>query len=159
MQLFPFPISRLAFAALALLALSACASRGPVGEAAGASSSGAAYLSQIRFSNGLSTLAYDSRLEQAALEQSGYMARAGSMTHTTGWRRDFATRMKANGVEGAAAENIAAGRFDTAKLFDMWMNSSGHRRNMLDPRFSRFGLAYVAGGKDGVRYWTLVLAR
>lgn len=158
MQLFPFPISRLAFAALALLALCACASRGPVGEGAGASSSGKAYLSEIRSSNGLSTLTYDARLEAAALQQSGYMAGVRKMQHTTGWRRDFAARMKKNGVEGAAAENIAAGRFDMAKLFQMWMNSAGHRKNMLDPRFSRFGLAYANDG-DGTRYWTLVLAR
>jgi uncharacterized protein YkwD len=38
------------------------------------------------------------------------------------------------------------------------MASPGHRRNMLDPRFSRYGLAH-AGDGNGQRYWALVLAR
>lgn len=140
--------------------LSACAARmAGVGDGAGASSSGAAYLAEIRSSAGLPPLAIDGRLERAALQQSGYMALAGKMSHTTGWRRDFAARMRKNGVEGAAAENIAAGRFDMAELFERWSNSAGHRRNMLDPRFSRFGLAYVSDAKGEVRYWTLVLGR
>lgn len=102
----------------------------------------------------------DAQLEQAALQQAGYMASRERMSHTTGWGKDFASRMKDNGVRGAAAENIAEGRFDLAKLFDIWMHSDGHRRNMLDPDFSRFGLAYVRDGRDpALRYWALVLGR
>jgi uncharacterized protein YkwD len=40
----------------------------------------------------------------------------------------------------------------------MWMNSSGHRRNMLDPRFRRFGLASASASGSPERYWALVLA-
>ena len=61
---------------------------------------------------------------------------------------------------GAAAENIAEGRMDLARLFDMWMKSPPHRRNMLDARFTRFGLAYVSDGKNADwRYWALVLGK
>ncbi|RWX60461.1 CAP domain-containing protein, partial [Mesorhizobium sp. M4B.F.Ca.ET.089.01.1.1] len=57
-------------------------------------------------------------------------------------------------------ENTAEGRFDQQKLFDIGMHSDGHRRNMLDPDFSRFGLAYVRDGRDpSLRYWSLVLGR
>lgn len=88
------------------------------------------------------------------------MARTARMKHTTGWGRNFATRMQGNGVEGAAAENIAHGRMDMEELFAMWMHSQGHRRNMLDPRFGRFGLAYVRDGNGSQqRYWALVLGR
>ena len=85
------------------------------------------------------------------------MARAGKMTHTTGYGRDFASRMERTEINGAAAENIAHGGMSLEKLFDMWMHSEGHRRNMLDPRFSRFGLASAGEGRD--RYWALVLGR
>ena len=90
----------------------------------------------------------DPRLEQAALRQSGYMARAGRMTHRTGYGKDFVSRLRDDGIAGPAAENIARGRMELGQVFDAWMNSSGHRRNMLDPRFSRYGLASVeeAGG-------------
>jgi uncharacterized protein YkwD len=130
------------------------------GAAAGASSSGAAYLASIRSSNGLSSLTADRQLEQAALQQAKYMAASGRMTHSTGWRRDFATRMKGNDINGAAAENLAHGRMEPARVFSMWMDSQGHRRNMLDDRFGRFGLAYAyeSPGSDR-RYWALVLAR
>ncbi|MFD1988066.1 CAP domain-containing protein, partial [Mesorhizobium newzealandense] len=44
--------------------------------------------------------------------------------------------------------------------FDIWVHSPGHRRNMLDPRFTRFGLAYVRDGRDSaIRYWSLVLGK
>jgi uncharacterized protein YkwD len=144
----------------ALAGLAACATVLPTGEGAGVSASGAGRLAGIRASAGLGPLVADPRLEQAALQQAGYMARGGRMTHTTGWGKGFASRVKGNGITGAAAENIAEGRFDEQKLFEIWMHSAGHRRNMLDPRFTRFGLAYVRDGRDNsLRYWSLVLGR
>lgn len=144
----------------ALAGLAACATALPTGEGAGASSSAAGTLADLRTSAGLGPLVPDPQLEKAALQQAGYMARGGPMTHTTGWGKDFGSRVRDNGIAGAAAENIAEGRFDLQKLFDIWMHSDGHRRNMLDPRFTRFGLAYVRDGRDGsLRYWSLVLGK
>lgn len=51
----------------ALLALAACQTGGPVGNSGGASASGVTYLTEIRTSQGLPPLAYDAKLEQAAL--------------------------------------------------------------------------------------------
>jgi uncharacterized protein YkwD len=124
----------------------------------GASATGEMYLTSIRSDHGLPPLAPDAKLEKAAAEQAGYMARAAEMSHRTGWRKDFATRMKENGVEGAAAENVAYGAMDPEKLFRMWMDSKGHRRNMLDPRFAHYGLASAEDGQ-GRKYWALVLGR
>ncbi len=145
----------------ALAGLAACSTVSlPTGEGAGASSSAAGTLAGIRASAGLGPLVPDQQLEQAALQQASFMARRGRMSHTTGWGKDFASRVKDNGISGAAAENIAEGRFDQQKLFDIWMHSAGHRRNMLDPRFTRFGLAYVRDGRDSaIRYWSLVLGK
>jgi uncharacterized protein YkwD len=144
----------------ALAALVGCGTMNSTGQGAGASADASDILAGIRASEGLGTLTADRQLEQAALQQAGYMAGARSMTHTTGWHRDFASRVKENGIEGAAAENIAEGRMDLQRLFDMWMHSAPHRRNMLDPRFTRFGLAYMRDGKNGDwRYWSLVLGK
>jgi uncharacterized protein YkwD len=140
-----------------LLALAACGSVHPTGE--GRSLSAGTHLAGIRSENGLPTLTSDPVLEQAALQQAGYMAQTGKMTHTTRLGRDFASRVRGYQIEGAAAENIASGQKDLGDLFKAWMNSSGHRRNMLDPRFSRYGLAYVTDGNSNRRYWALVLAR
>lgn len=115
-------------------------------------------LRRLRENEGLSALAADATLEKAASEQARLMAARGKMEHTTGRGDDFVSRVRRNGVEGAAAENIARGNFEMERLFLAWMNSRGHRRNMLDERFTRFGLA-SAQAKTGERYWALVLAK
>lgn len=146
------------FLALMALALVACQTGGGQYRGVGASGLGAAQMTQLRTSAGLSALTSDSRLEQAAISQAAFMAGAGKMKHTTGWGRDFATRMRKAGVDAPAAENLAHGRMEPQRLFAMWMASKGHRDNMLDPRFSHYGLAYAADG-TGRRYWALVLGR
>lgn len=148
-----------AVGAFALLSLAACQTQAEIGKGAGASSSAVDHLAAIRSGNGLPPLRPDPKLEKAALRQAGYMARAGRMTHNTGIGKGFAARMKAGGIEGAAAENVAHGRIGLDRLFAMWMASSGHRRNMLDPRFAHFGLASVEEKPGGQLYWALVLGR
>ena len=123
----------------------------------GASDSAEDILGKVRSSRGLSHLSPDRSLEAAAREQARLMAKAGRMAHTAARGQDFVTRMRRAGIDGAAAENIARGRYDLERLFLAWMNSRGHRRNMLDPRFTRFGLASAGNGSQ--RYWALVLAR
>lgn len=123
---------------------------------AGASAAAAAPVRDIRAAAGLSGLSPDAKLEKAAQRQAAYMAQTGRMEHTTGLGRDFAARMKRDGVAAPAAENLAHGRMELERLFSMWMASPGHRRNMLDPRFSRYGLGYAGDGNGG-RYWALVL--
>lgn len=146
-------------ALIGLLILAGCqggGSRG--GPGVGASELGSTSLEEIRSNAGLPPLTKDAKLERAAAQQAGYMAAASKMSHKVGWRKDFATRMRENGVEGAAAENVAHGSMSTGKLFAMWMNSPGHRRNMLDPRFGHYGLASAEDGQ-GRKYWALVLGR
>lgn len=142
-----------------MLALAACQATGPIGDAAGQNRAGASYLSEIRSSNGLPPLSADSGLEQAALEQARLMAGAQAMNHTARFGKSFHRRVRGSGIEGAAAENIAHGAFGPAELFQRWMNSPGHRRNMLNPAYTRYGLASVAEGNGSPkRYWALVLA-
>lgn len=48
------------------------------------------------------------------------------------------------GVEWRAyAENIAAGQATPEAVMRTWMNSTGHRANILDPRFTDIGVGYV----------------
>jgi uncharacterized protein YkwD len=137
--------------------LASCATDRAAGPGGGASASVAATLARLRSGEGLARLSPDSALEKAALEQAGFMAGSGRMNHTTRWGRDFASRMKQDGINGIRAENIAYGAFDADKVVAVWMGSPPHRRNMLDPRFTRFGLAWVGDG-NGRRYWAMVLA-
>lgn len=52
-----------------------------------------------------------------------------------------------------AGENIAAGQKDAQAVMQAWMNSSGHRANILNANFTEIGVGVSYGGKMGV-YWT-----
>ncbi len=149
---------------LTCLALSGCMSvldlGGASGTGAGVTGSATGKVASYRQAQGLSRLRADRDLEAAALAQASNMQRAGRMSHNTGGGRDFASRMRGRETNGAAAENIAYGRFDLDRVLEVWMNSAGHRKNILDPRFSRFGVAYVSDPGDATRrYWAMVLAK
>jgi uncharacterized protein YkwD len=124
----------------------------------GASASAEEYLAAIRKEYRLPPLTPDPTLEKSAAQQAGYMASAGKMAHRTGWGKDFTSRMRDNGVRGAAAENVAYGQTSAKEVLSGWMTSKGHRRNMLDPAFGHFGLASAEDGQ-GRKYWALVLGR
>ncbi|MYL32521.1 SafA/ExsA family spore coat assembly protein [Pontibacillus yanchengensis] len=52
-----------------------------------------------------------------------------------------------------AAENIAAGQTSPEAVVKAWMNSSGHRKNILDKELTYIGVGYAKGGSYG-HYWT-----
>ncbi len=139
--------------------LAGCASTDlqTVGAVSSDSRTVATYMARLRASQGLQPLTPDAALERAAAQQAQYMARAGKMAHTAGWGKSFSRRMASAGVRTAAAENIAYGQRNHAEVMQSWMNSAGHRRNMLNPAYSRYGLASVSDAR-GRRYWAMVLA-
>lgn len=53
----------------------------------------------------------------------------------------------------AAGENIAAGQTSAQAVVTAWMNSDGHRKNILSSQFTEIGVGYVKGGSHG-HYWT-----
>jgi uncharacterized protein YkwD len=61
-------------------------------------------------------------------------------------------------ASGTWGENIAAGQRTPAEVVSSWMNSEGHRANILNSQFTEIGIGMVPSG-DGTPYWTLVFAR
>jgi uncharacterized protein YkwD len=113
---------------------------------------------QIRRQHGLGLMETDRKLENAALYQAKRMASHGKMGHSIGWGNGFVARLKQAGIHGAAAENVAVGQRSTEAVYKAWMNSPGHRKNMLDPAFNRYGLAWAAPeAKPNYIYWAMVL--
>lgn len=53
----------------------------------------------------------------------------------------------------SAGENIAAGQQTAQEVMNGWMNSEGHRANILNPSFTHIGVGTVTGGNYGI-YWT-----
>ncbi|WP_176073301.1 CAP domain-containing protein [Brucella intermedia] len=117
-----------------------------------------AIFNAIRKANGLPLMATDSRLEQAALYQARRMAGYGKIGHSVGWGNGFVARLRQAGIRGPAAENVASGQRSTQAVFDAWMKSPGHRKNMLDPTFEHYGLAWATPeNKPTYIYWAMML--
>ncbi|PYE86376.1 CAP domain-containing protein [Phyllobacterium leguminum] len=112
----------------------------------------------IRKQHGLPLLATEPKLEKAALYQAKRMASYDKIGHSVGWGNDFVSRLRQFGIHGPAAENVAAGQRNTAAVFEAWMNSPGHRKNMLDPDFYHYGLAWATPeAKPRYIYWAMEL--
>jgi len=58
----------------------------------------------------------------------------------------------------AAGENIASGQKTAADVMNSWMNSSGHRANILNSTYNKIGVG-VAKDSDGSLYWTQMFIR
>src|SRR3954467_3673730 len=105
-------------------------------------------LNGFRAAHGLSQLRTDGALAALASEHAGDMARRDSLDHNS--------FMTSRGPRGARAENVAYGCKDPACVIQQWVNSSGHRRNMLIPGLTRYGLA-SATSPSGKKYWALLV--
>jgi uncharacterized protein YkwD len=53
-------------------------------------------------------------------------------------------------------ENIAAGNGTASETREQWMNSSGHRRNILNADYTRIGIGYANGPNTYRHYWTQI---
>jgi len=92
-------------------------------------------------------------LTAASQAQSNYQASINTMTHTSPYGGLFA-RVTPFGASGTAiAENVAYGYANDLAVFNGWMASAGHKANILNPQYTRFGVA-VATGSSGSKYWT-----
>lgn len=106
-----------------------------------------------RTNNGCAALTVNDQLTAAARGHSAWMARTGTLSHTGDGGSTFVTRSKAAGYAQPSAENIAMGYRTAAEVVDGWMNSSGHRANILNCRSTTAGVG-VAFTANGTPYYT-----
>ncbi|MBX3269150.1 MAG: hypothetical protein KF729_02745 [Sandaracinaceae bacterium] len=99
----------------------------------------------------------DELMARVAREHSEDMCRTGRMSHTGSDGSSPFQRMTRAGVSyRTAGENVAWGQSTPASVHQAWMNSSGHRANIMSSSFGRIGVGYSACG--GRPYWTQVFA-
>ncbi len=104
-----------------------------------------------RRKNGLSDLTYDWQLSRVARYKSQDMKDNNYFSHTSPTYGSPFQMMKSFGISyRSAGENIAKGQATPEAVVKAWMNSSGHRANILNASFTHIGVGYVANGK----YWT-----
>jgi uncharacterized protein YkwD len=104
---------------------------------------------------GCRPLAVDPRLTAAAQDHAEDMAANDYFSHTGRDGRSFADRIRDAGHPRPAAENIAQGQPDAAAVVDAWMDSPGHRRNILDCSLTTIGVGH-AGPRH---YWVQAFGR
>lgn len=95
-------------------------------------------------------------LDEAGRKHSLDMAVNGYFDHISQDGRSPGDRITAEGyVWWTVGENIAAGQTSVEQVFDAWMNSSGHRKNILNANFREMGLGHISlAGTLYIHYWT-----
>jgi uncharacterized protein YkwD len=104
---------------------------------------------QYRAQAGCKALVRDTRIDTAAQGHADWMASTGTFSHTGKNGSSFVDRLKAAGYPTPGGENIAYGQADAKAVVTAWMNSAGHRANILNCRFTTIGVG-VAGTRN---YW------
>ena len=108
-------------------------------------------VNEIRVEYGLGTLAENWQLSRVARYKSQDMADRNYFSHTSKTYGSPFEMIKAFDISyNTAGENIAQGYTTPKSVVDGWMNSSGHRVNILNASFKQIGVGYVQGGN----YWT-----
>jgi uncharacterized protein YkwD len=122
-----------------------------------------AALNKFRVANGLSRLDFDNRLATAATGHANAMAAADFFSHTGANGSSISKRVSDVGYPWRlVAENIAAGMQGGREAVAVWIDSPGHKRNMLTEGLTHAGIGYARVSPDPgevayEHYWVLVM--
>lgn len=115
----------------------------------------AAMISDFRLQHRAGRVTSDLTLKRIAQDQANAMAAKGVMDHEV--LGPFNSRMSP-AKAAQAAENIAYGYDSFPKTLDQWINSPGHRKNLLMHDAARIGVASAKSITNGRTYWAMVIA-
>lgn len=119
-------------------------------------------INQARAQAGCGPLKMEQRLVNAAATHAQAMAQQNFFSHTGANGSTPMSRIRAAGYKyRAMAENIAAGNQDPSQTVAQWINSAGHRKNMLSCKYKQTGIARahdpadqpLAGQKYAMHYY------
>jgi uncharacterized protein YkwD len=122
---------------------------------AAAESTPAAMISDFRAKHGEGRVTMDATLNRIALQQAKAMAAKDTLDHDV--LGSFNSRV-ASANAGRAAENIAYGYDGFEKTLGQWIDSAGHRKNLLLHNASRVGVASARTAASHRTYWAMVIA-
>ncbi|MCM3790547.1 CAP domain-containing protein [Domibacillus indicus] len=106
-------------------------------------------VNQERAKAGLKALQLDTKLSEVARAKSADMKNKGYFSHQSPTYGSPFDMMKQFGITyKTAGENIAKGQKTPEEVMKAWMNSDGHRKNILSANFTHIGVGYVDG------HWT-----
>jgi uncharacterized protein YkwD len=110
---------------------------------------------QERAKAGLGPLAISQQLTSAAQGYAEVLATSGCFAHTCGPVPDMVGRSERAGYHAwtTLGENIAAGQRSPEEVVKQWMDSPGHRTNILNPAFTEIGVGVANGKGPYGTYW------
>ncbi len=107
-----------------------------------------------RQKEGLKPLVASSEISNVARKKSEDMASKNYFSHTSPTYGSPFDMMKSFGIKyNTAGENIAKGQLSAKSVVTAWMNSSGHRANIMNPSFNKIGVGHYRSS-NGTNYWT-----
>lgn len=110
-----------------------------------------------RAKKGVGALTLDTKLCSAAQIRANELTRKFSHERPDGTSYDTALKEVNADRYSTWGENIAAGQESPQDVFNSWMNSKGHRENMLDPDYKKMGLGYVYNANTDYRhFWSQI---
>ncbi len=110
-----------------------------------------------RAKEGLSPLSVNTNVQAAAMVRAKECEQLFSHTRPDG--SSFTTALKEQNVSYKnAGENIAWGQKSPQEVMNAWMNSSGHRANIMNPNFTTIGVGYYENA-NGTDYWCQLFTR
>jgi uncharacterized protein YkwD len=113
-----------------------------------------ALVNEERADAGCRPVAVDSKLTTAAQLHSEDQAEHQNMSHTGSDGSTLEQRVDRVGYKWhMLGENVAYGQTTPAQVMDAWMNSEGHRENIINCQFDDIGVG-AARDSDGRLYWT-----
>jgi uncharacterized YkwD family protein len=108
---------------------------------------------------GLSSLTLDSSISNVARKKSQDMASNNYFAHQSPTYGSAGDMLKQFGVSYSAwGENIASGQRSPEAVVNAWMNSEGHKANILSSDFSKIGVGYAVNS-NGTPYWTQMFTK
>jgi uncharacterized protein YkwD len=115
-------------------------------------------VNDLRQEAGLRTLRSCAALDRAAAAHAEAMAASKVFSHTGPDGSTPGQRARSSGYRSSAVgENLAVGYPDLPQVLAAWLESPGHRANLLDPRHRHIGVASVPSA-DGI-YWVQVFGQ
>ncbi len=109
-------------------------------------------VNEERAKAGLNPVTVDTNLGKAANKRAQEIVTSFSHTRPNG--SSFGTVLKEYNVSyNGAGENIAYGQKSPQEVMNGWMNSAGHRANILNAKFTKIGVGYYQSA-SGVNYWS-----
>lgn len=109
-------------------------------------------VNQNRKKQGLEALTMDEKLMKAAQDRAKELTKSFSHTRPNG-TSCFTIFEKYKITPMASGENIAAGQRSAADVMDSWMNSQGHKENIMNNKFKKIGVGLVIVPNDMYSYY------